>query len=331
VAAIEEAGDIQAVVDRGFGSLAGATHLLLKVNDPEPARSWLRTLQITSLAEAMASRLNHVRQLAFTASGLLALGFDPEKTGGFAPEFLDGMAGNERKSAQLGDVGANSPSNWQWGAGERGPHVLILLLAPLAGIAALEEDHVAAAKTNGFELLYANRTNGLLGNEPFGFADGLSQPEPDWEGTISPGGARDRAYRNRIAAGEFILGHRNEYGFVADYPSAKEVGRNGSYLVYRQLKQDVRGFWQWVSQTAGRDRAIELAELMVGRKINGDPLTVPKPGPKNEFTYGGDPDGLCCPIGAHIRRANPRSGDDPRGPRGFFGDIIARAQGHGHA
>jgi deferrochelatase/peroxidase EfeB len=48
-----------------------------------------------------------------------------------------------------------------------------------------------------------------------------------------------------------------------------------------------------------------------------------KAGPKNDFTYENDPDGTCCPIGAHIRRANPRSGDDPNGSRGFLHDIFS--------
>ena len=33
----------------------------------------------------------------------------------------------------------------------------------------------------------------------------------------------------------------------------------------------------------------------------------------NGFLFDADPDGLSCPIGAHIRRANPRTGDAPAG------------------
>ena len=320
---IDEAADIQAIVDRGFGSLAGATHLLLRVGDAGPARSWLRTLPVTSLAEARKSKLTRICQVAFTAPGLAALGFDPEDAGGFASEFLDGMTGSERKSDQLGDKGANAPANWDWGVGQSEPHLLIILLAPLAEIEAIEAEHLAAATKAGCELIRANRSNGVLGHEPFGFADGLSQPEPDWEGRIAPGRAGDRVYRNCIAAGEFLLGHSNEYGFVADYPRRDEVGRNGTYLVYRQLAQDVRGFWISLTGYAGQDGATRLAELMVGRRIEGDPLAALNPGPRNEFGFTADPDGLCCPIGAHIRRANPRSGDDPHGDRGFLRNLGA--------
>lgn len=323
MAAIDEAGDIQAIVDRGFGSLAGASFLLLWIGEKAGVREWLRSLDVTSLADARSDRLEIVCQLAFTAPGLVALGFDPASAGGFAPEFLDGMAGNARKSAQLGDTGQNAPDKWEWGAPPDEPHVLLILLAPLSKIESLESEYVAAAQAAGCERIIAKRSNGVLGSEPFGFADGLSQPKPDWEGEVHPGRSGDRVYRNCIAAGEFLLGHPNEYGFIADYPDADELGRNGTYLVYRQLEQDVVGFWAWLAGRAGSAGAAKLAEQMVGRKMDGDPLAALNTRTKNDFTYSSDPDGLCCPIGAHIRRANPRSGDDPRGNRGFLANIVA--------
>jgi len=321
VASAEQA-DIQAIIDRGFGSLAGASYLLLRVTDKARAGAWLRSLPVTSVADAKARRLECVVQLAFTAAGLNALGFNAIAAGGFAPEFLDGMAGNARKSFQLGDEGHNAPEYWTWGVGDKEPHILLMLLAPLAQIAGFEDKYVAALHRAGCDLISANRSNGLLGREPFGFADGLSQPEPDWEDKLVPGTKADRVYRNRIAAGEFLLGHKNEYGFIPDYPP-DEIGRNGSYLVYRQLAQNVRGFWRCLAERVGRSGAITLAEMMVGRGINGDPLSSLQAGPRNDFSYASDPDGICCPIGAHIRRANPRSGDDPNGRRGFAYDVLS--------
>ncbi len=60
---------------------------------------------------------------------------------------------------------------------------------------------------------------------------------------------------------------------------------------------------------------------MIGRWRSGAPLSAtpdrddPKPvRAKTSFLYRGiDPDGMRCPLGAHIRRANPRDmlGDDP--------------------
>src|SRR6202158_5399821 len=42
----------------------------------------------------------------------------------------------------------------------------------------------------------------------------------------------------------------------------------------------------------------------------------------NGFLYDTDPDGLSCPIGAHIRRANPRTGDVPAGQEGPIDNLL---------
>jgi len=315
--------DVQAIVDRGFGSLAGARFLLLRVVDGAAARQWLASLAFASLAQAKTQRLDRVRQVAFTAAGLGALGMPPADIAGFAPEFVDGLAGNPSRSRRLGDTGPNAPEHWLWGgAAETEPHILLMLLASADDIAAFEAETLAAMPAAACTLLLANASNGTLGREPFGFADGLSQPEFDWDDRITPGGAPDRIYRNRLKLGELLLGHANEYGFVADYPQANGLGLNGSYLVYRQIEQDVTGFWRWLADVAGENGAMALAETMLGRRADGDPL----PGldaATGDFTFGSDPDGRVCPVGAHIRRANPRSGDDPNGRHGFFADLIS--------
>jgi len=142
-----------------------------------------------------------------------------------------------------------------------------------------------------------------------------------------------------------VLGYPNEYGEYTerplldaqrdpggqlpraeDEPDMADLGRNGSYLVLRQLRQDVGGFWQFVDRVADGDAAARehLAEAMVGRTTEGDAL-IPTgeriPGeqdPRNTFTYRGDEEGLHCPIGAHIRRSNPRNADLPPCANGFF-------------
>jgi deferrochelatase/peroxidase EfeB len=42
----------------------------------------------------------------------------------------------------------------------------------------------------------------------------------------------------------------------------------------------------------------------------------------NQFTYESDVAGIQCPLGAHIRRANPRNGDFPYGTNGLIGWLI---------
>ena len=144
-----------------------------------------------------------------------------------------------------------------------------------------------------------------------------------------------------------LLGYRNEYGQLTERPvldpafdaaaenlppaldarHRRDLGRNGSYLVFRQLEQDVPGFWRFVDEQAGHDeqRRRALADAMVGRRRDGTPLVPPtskliagiaadrREHETNGFLYDDDPDGIRCPFGAHIRRANPRTGDLPGG------------------
>jgi deferrochelatase/peroxidase EfeB len=48
----------------------------------------------------------------------------------------------------------------------------------------------------------------------------------------------------------------------------------------------------------------------------------------NQFTYVQDPQGMQCPVGAHIRRTNPRTGDYPPGVTGLVSRLV-RALGFG--
>jgi Dyp-type peroxidase family len=150
-----------------------------------------------------------------------------------------------------------------------------------------------------------------------------------------------------VKAGEFIIGYENEYEELNAIPTVAEswdrmgylqpnrqqtnrrdLGRNGSYLVVRKLVQDVRGFWAFFEEAARKERSadvefvkLKLASKCVGRWPSGAPLVLSPEedrrelamkGRNNLFDYmGDDPFGLSCPIGSHIRRANPRDSLPP--------------------
>lgn len=332
--------DVQGLVRFGYGKMKEASYVLLRVKDAAAARVWLRTAAITS-AVTMDPPPPSAMQVAFTAAGLEALGAATSVLAGFSAEFLGGMT-EESRSRRLGDVESNSPSQWEWGYSTSVPHVMVMFFAEPGRLEAFINSSKGRAWDEAFEELRWLGTAQLDGVEPFGFADGASQPQIDWEQRRDV--ARSRIeYSNVVALGEFLLGYRNEYdkytdrplvdtdsasaGLLSaeDAPGKKDVGRNGTYLVMRDLRQDVRSFWQFINRQVDGDaaEADKLAAAMVGRTRAGDPLVpiqqqaIPGIGPQpdqirqNQFTFDQDTTGVGCPFGAHVRRANPRNTDFP--------------------
>src|SRR6266851_5240485 len=127
-------GDIQAIAWTAFDSLKGASYMLLRVGDPGDARQWLHSLAPTSLgdlygADGVKQTRDEVVQVAFTAAGLRKLGIADAVLKEFSPEFVEGMTGSQNRLQRLGDIGANAPDKWQWGAGDKEPHLLLILFA----------------------------------------------------------------------------------------------------------------------------------------------------------------------------------------------------------
>jgi deferrochelatase/peroxidase EfeB len=209
-----------------------------------------------------------------------------------------------------------------------------------------------AAFQAAFVIILRLPTATLQSDEPFGFADGISQPVIDWQQQLSTDLHARNDYSNQLKTGEVLLGYVNEYGLYTDRPllspdavaqasllpvaedepGRRDLGRNGSYLVLRQLEQDVPGFWQFLDQAAGGDTSERerLAAAMVGRQRDGAPLIAAARNSSdgadasaaNDFSFDDDPYGTSCPVGAHIRRANPRTGDFPPGTDGLLWRLL---------
>jgi deferrochelatase/peroxidase EfeB len=333
--------DIQGLLRFGYRRHSQACFLLLRVKDAAAARAWLAGAPVGDAVRA-ESPPPTVLQVAFTASGLHAIGVPGDVVAGFSAEFVAGMAGDASRARRLGDTGASAPQRWQWGSAAATPHVLLMLYA-LPGRLADWQREIEAQCDAGFDVIARLPTTDMHGNEPFGFTDGLSQPQLDWQRERAASDADRLAYSNLCCLGEFVLGYPNEYGQYTvrplldpardgaallpraeDAPDRADLGRNGSYLVLRQLAQDVQGFWRHVDAQAGGDpRAREqLAQAMVGRTLAGAPLVDPTLADRNGFDFASDPRGLRCPLGAHIRRANPRNADLPPGGAGWLSRLV---------
>lgn len=358
MAAAVDFSDVQGLVRFGFGKMTGTCYLLLRVRDPRAARAWLAQSRFTTAVEMNPPPSTAV-QIAFTRNGLEALGVPRNVMAGFSSEFLEGMAGEPNRSRRLGDTGANAPQHWVWGVDRDLPDAVLMLFAEQVKLSNWEQSVKQGPWTDAFEEIRRLDTSNLGGREPFGFIDGISQPVIDWNQSRRPSANADQLdYGNIACLGEFLLGYVNEYGRyterplldatekiaadladAVDQPGKKDLGKNGTYLVMRQLEQDVRGFWQF-SNRAARESSItgtQLAEAMVGRGLaDGAPLpalcfaSIPGVGDRgsddqrrrdarlNQFTYASDPEGMQCPIGAHVRRGNPRTPDLPGNPQGLL-------------
>src|SRR5579872_6167807 len=96
-----ELDDIQGIVIRGYGNLRAASFVLFRIVDPAGARSWLQSL-IATVTTGTTRPAETSVNIAFTASGLHALGLAPEILAMFSSEFTGGMAMPHR-SRMLGD------------------------------------------------------------------------------------------------------------------------------------------------------------------------------------------------------------------------------------
>ena len=173
--------------------------------------------------------------------------------------------------------------------------------------------------------------------EHFGFRDGISQP-------LIKGIDDDTIEKRKINKDEFDPKDFILFGLEDDLKWAN----NGSFLVFRRLRQDVSAFWQFMKETSEKLNSQgvaltpeELAAKFVGRWKSGAPLALfPKSDPVNpndpkelynDFDYCqnlrqtgsvkdpvlelDDPRGITTPRFSHIRKANPRDdGRDLDGP-----------------
>lgn len=338
--AAADADDIQGLLRSAYRTLPFADYGLYHLSDPEGGRHLLQRLVERATATS-ARRLAVATQVALTSSGLAAIGVPSRILAGFSFEFLGGM-NSDRCSRFLGD----HPSGWVWGSPDGVP--VHLLVATFADSEAQLADAVggvdALAASSGGSVIYRINSRELSSTEPFGFRDGISEPFVE---ELSTGRQREEGGpRTPVPLGEFVLGYPNMYGLQTQRPvlplsldpgrvlpalapgedrgnpdGGADLGRNGSYLVVRTLSQDTEAFASYLEASAAATglEADLLAAKMVGRWRGGAPLALspevdhPDLAFANDFGYHTeDPSGLKCPLGAHVRRANPRDSLDPR-------------------
>ena len=325
-----EVHDAQGLLASGYGHLPHACYLIAQITDAAAARAWLGASADTVTTAAGRSD-GPAMNIALTSHGLAELGLGADVLAGFSLQFREGMTTGHRQRV-LGDIDASAPRYWAWGGPETPVVDMLVALyaADRPALDAIVERTDAALLTSGVNV--TERLGSVPAeHEHFGFRDGIAQPAIE--------GLRSGRPDNTVKAGEFLFGYPNEYGLYTARPlvaatadpagvlpddaersGRRDLGRNGSHLVFRQLAQDVPAFWSFVdgaSTNGGGDR-LALAAKMVGRWPGGAPLVLspqrdePRYADADDFGYHEhDPDGLRCPLGAHVRRAHPRDSLDP--------------------
>jgi Dyp-type peroxidase family len=317
--------DIQGNILRGY-RLPYAEHWFARIHDARAARALLGELRVqveTAKPWSRGKKPSSTLNIGLSYAGLAALELPAAILAKLPEAFREGMW---RRAALLGDDAENFDSIWRSGRA----HLWFSVHARDKESLRERVSMVCARAASRVELLdYHDRGQRLPGGvEHFGFPDGISNPKVD-DGIGGPtargNGIRTLAGAYRpFAPGEFLLGHRDEVGELAGEGLPPRLVENGTFAVYRKLEQDVFGFRRYVSETARRaaESPEFIAARLMGRWQNGLPLAAAgsqlaaiggSPANDsgvnlNDFGYGDDAQGAGCPLGAHIRRANPRDG-----------------------
>jgi Dyp-type peroxidase family len=310
-----ELEDIQSGVLRPRPSPYAASYILLRIDDRRAGRELLRRLAnvVTSAASPDRPGRDTWVSVALTFEGLKALGVARASLDSFAWEFRQGMAA---RAAALGDLDESAPEHWEAPFGSSDTHVILTGVAPAAAAleAAVGRAREAFADLPGVAPIWRQDCYAAPDEkEPFGFKDGISHPAIEGSGV-----AGTNPLEAPLKAGELVLGYRDETGGFPPAPQPETLGRNGSYVVFRKLHQDVAAFRRYLRANAsGADDEELLAAKMMGRWRSGAPLALcpmhddPALGAdgarNNAFLFrADDATGYRTPPGSHVRRCNPR-------------------------
>ena len=361
-----DVGEVQANVLYGYGfAYDHALYLRMNVDRAKRAREAIaRWNALISFSEGRKRKVRAHVNVAFTARGLCRLEIPQELLDAFPDDY---RCGARCRAEPLGDTWCCDGSSPYVDCdvllsivGRTAEDCLALKqeidLAPFTEVG----KRPAAAERRKT----APRDRDELVHERFGFADGRSQPaiegvdpDPVGDGVYAgehptSGWARrklsmlaeefglkpiDRAWR-LIRTGEFLLGYENEDGELPAGPPSP-LGPNGTFMVYREIDQDPTAFNEYVAKAAPKAGLSEeeLGAKIVGRWQDGTPVgrvreernIATNRRRANDFRYEDDAFGFGCPLGAHVRRANPRDALPGGAERTMRHRIIRRGMPYG--
>lgn len=339
-------GDIQGNVLAGYKGLSAASFHYLTFR-PNMARPWLKAVQQKGCLTKQRACDDQDKEIAptfnvaFTCEGLRQLGVHTDYIDQLSDPFRSGMQARSEKlnegDKSLGDTDASAPDKWQDTFKGSSLHALVTVHTRQHSNCdePAETPFPDLLTSEKYLAYYRVQQAAWLKDhtEHFGFKDGIGRPrirgaQRDLDNPKRSVQENCRYADRPIALGEFLLGYETDgtnrqiRGAPVGTP-AYDLTKNGTYMVYRKLEQDVAGFRKFVYERSGGDekKANLLAAQIIGRWRDGTPLLLNPLGTshvnerdldafdydtprRNDFAID-ENDGL-CPLGAHVRRMNPR-------------------------
>lgn len=351
--------DIQGNIVRGY-SIHHVRYLMLEITDREAARRFLGSsisgddagVPIIQRETEWAERPSVCFNMSLTFDGLKAFGVDQKHLASFPLEFREGMPA---RALKIGDFGESAPDKWPAPFDQPSR---IHLIASIYSDQKSELDKVEAQLAETFNILGVRNGRDLAKSEViFGYVDSISQPkfkhvhdktQNENDELLDPLGTILLGYPTRMENVRFRV------------PQPPELGFNGSFNAFRVLAQDAAGFEAYLSETAddllnhpdvgdllpkggaskvgkGLSRKEALREIVaaqiVGRWRNGVPYeTSPDtmyPDPPVSLTNFDYNHNSPCPVGAHMRRCNPRGGPIVQRVANHTRRIVRRGMSYG--
>jgi deferrochelatase/peroxidase EfeB len=278
-----------------------------------------------NLADLPRRKPDYCLNVGITWPGLIALEIRDRVPAVSFKSFGAFTAGAAERASLVGDTGPSAPENWVGGFGKGKDHVLLTLHALIPDAMKGYSNRLSALFAEGDAFREVWRTDGaaLTGMRDgksifttkvhFGYTDGISMT------TIRGGPERyPPDHQQPCEPWLFVLRDDAENYFV---PEPRELGLNGSFAVFKMIRTDVVGFEKFLQSNKDKIDPELLAAKICGRWRNGVPLALspdtdspPASIPLdqlNNYEYvntdgSGDPKGFRCPVGAHMRRINPR-------------------------
>jgi deferrochelatase/peroxidase EfeB len=302
-----ESSQIQSLIFGGLGFMPhGACQFYRLPDEAGAARAFMAAIhEHIAFGDGRKLRRRAVLTVALGAGALRKLGLPDECVSGFPAAFLEGMS-TDTRARILGDIGEDAPAGWEWADADYDLALLVYGLTETA-VGRLEGVVAGHAAASGMDAphriaLVPARKPAI---EPFGFVDGVSQP-------IIRGSYQ--SYRKNdpihlVEPGEFIIGYKDNRGNFPPEPelspladprnllpaadksrefgnsiveAPRAIGRNGTFLVIRQLEQDKEAFWDycWSEWRRLKDRLPPpydirpdyIAAKLIGRWRDGSSL-----------------------------------------------------------